>query len=159
LPCRRRGGACTGRESWRGDRRRSRMRAAFDRVSSWPPSGWVRRWRANLMPRAFLTIVVCLAAVSCGRVPPAVAPVNEPTTPTKELPKDWVLEDIIDAMPPRSDNGPTDVLAWKIVEDDRPWRVEYCLAIKHLRKPTENQEHWVLASLAHSSREGKEWNF
>lgn len=111
------------------------------------------------MRGSLLAIGVCLAVVACGRVPPAATPGKASTIPTKELPKDWVLENIVDAMPPRSDDGPTHILAWKVIEDDRPVRVEYCLAIKQLRKPTENQEQWVLASLAHNPREGKEWNF
>jgi hypothetical protein len=79
--------------------------------------------------------------------------------PTKEMPKAWRLEDIADAAPPRSDDGPTHVLAWKIVEDDRPLRVEYCLVLKELKKPTKDQGRWVLASLARNPAKGKEWNF
>jgi hypothetical protein len=78
---------------------------------------------------------------------------------TRELPKDWQIDEIADAMPPRSDDGPTHVLAWKILEDDRPHRVEYCLGVKHLTKATEKQEQWVLASLARNPAKGKEWNF
>jgi hypothetical protein len=69
------------------------------------------------------------------------------------------VEDIADAAPPRSDDGATHVLAWKIIEDDRPLRVEYCLVLKEMKKPTKDQERWVIASLVRNPAKGKEWNF
>jgi hypothetical protein len=69
------------------------------------------------------------------------------------------MEDIADAAPPRSDAGPTHVLAWKILEDDRPVRVEYCLVLKQLKKPTKKQGRWKVASLVRNPAQGKEWNF
>jgi len=104
------------------------------------------------MRSSLLAIWVCLSISACGTDPPDAVP-------TKELPKDWQVDDITDAMPPRRDDGSTNVLAWKILEDDRPHRAEYCLAIKHLKKATEKQEQWVLASLARNPAKGKQWNF
>jgi hypothetical protein len=77
----------------------------------------------------------------------------------KELPKEWQKDEIVDAMPPRSDSGPTHILAWKIIEDARPLRVEYCLGLKQLNKASDKQEHWILASLARNPAQGKTWNF
>ena len=67
--------------------------------------------------------------------------------------------DIAEAVPPRSDTGPTHVLLWKVVEDARPLCLEYCLVLKELKKPTRDQGHWVLASLVRNPANGKEWNF
>jgi uncharacterized protein (TIGR03067 family) len=83
----------------------------------------------------------------------------QPPATTREIPKAWRLEDIEDAAPPRSDAGPTHVLAWKIVEDDRPLRLEYCLVLKELKKPKKDKGQWVLASLVRNPAKGKEWNF
>jgi hypothetical protein len=88
---------------------------------------------------------------------PATQP--EPVVLTKEIPNKWRIEDIADAAPPRSDEGPTHVLAWKILEDKRPLRIEYCLVVKQLKKPTDKQEKWVLASLVRNPVKGKAWNF
>lgn len=106
-----------------------------------------------MMRGLFPAIWVSLAVSGCGTQPPADAPTEDPPPrkmaplTAKELPKDWVLEEIVDAMPPRSDDGPTYILAWKVTEDNRPRRMRYCLGLKHLRTPTANQEKWVLASL------------
>jgi hypothetical protein len=62
-----------------------------------------------------------------------------------ELPPDWRLEDIDRAMPPYNPGGTTYVLAWKIVEDERPFRVEQCLALKHTDQASDGR--WVIASL------------
>jgi hypothetical protein len=78
---------------------------------------------------------------------------------TKEVPNAWRSEDIADAAPPRSDDGPTHVLAWKIIEDDRPLRLEYCLVLKELKNPTKDQGRWVISSLVRNPAKGKEWNF
>jgi len=78
---------------------------------------------------------------------------------TKEIPEGWRLADIADAAPPRSGPGPVHVLAWKVIEDDRPLRVENCLVLKELKKPTKSQGRWVLASLYRHPAESKQWNF
>jgi len=108
---------------------------------------------------SLFVVGLCLAVTVCGKAPLADTPKQKPMNSTKELPKDWVRADIVDAMPPRSDDGPTHILAWKSLKDDRPWQVEYCLALKHLQNPTKNREKWVLASLIRAPRQGKEWNF
>jgi hypothetical protein len=111
---------------------------------------------------------VLLSACDSQRPPPQApkpdVPVERvaaaaPGPITKELPMQWQKDDIVDAMPPRSDNGPTYILAWKIVEDARPVRVEFCLGLKQLNKITEKQEKWVIASLVRNPAQGKDWNF
>jgi hypothetical protein len=71
----------------------------------------------------------------------------------------WQKDDIVDAMPPRSDDGPTHILAWKIVEDARPLRVEYCLGLKKLSKAKDKRANWVMASLVRNPAQGKSWDF
>jgi hypothetical protein len=65
---------------------------------------------------------------------------------TSELPEGWRLEDIDKAIPPYRVRGTTFVLAWKIVEDDRPLCAEQCLVLKHMEE-TDRKERWVLASV------------
>jgi hypothetical protein len=74
----------------------------------------------------------------------------------KEIPAAWQRKDIADAAPPRSDAGPTHILVWKIVDDDRPLRVEDCLVLKELKTPRSDQRRWVLASLYRHPAEGTE---
>jgi hypothetical protein len=62
-----------------------------------------------------------------------------------ELPAGWRLEDIDRAMPSYGPGGTTYVLAWKIVEDDRPLRLEQCVALKHTDEASDGR--WVIASL------------
>jgi hypothetical protein len=119
------------------------------------------------MRQRFAVICVVTILSSCG---PAPVVVQEPVRKEvqedhlaavviKELPEDWNLDEILDAMPPRSDDGPTHVIAWKLLKDDRPMTVHYCLAVKKLKKPTEKNENWVVASLARNPAMGKEWRF
>jgi hypothetical protein len=60
-----------------------------------------------------------------------------------ELPPAWDLEEISQATPPYAVDGTAHVLAWKILEDDRPLRVESCLVLKAL----ENDEGYSLVHL------------
>lgn len=59
------------------------------------------------------------------------------------FPKDWSLEEIAKAAHPSAVPGATHVLAWKCIEDDRPWRVEDCLVVCRL-----NEVDWYLANVA-----------
>jgi hypothetical protein len=82
---------------------------------------------------------------------------DEKPTPN-ELPRAWSLEEIAKATPPYGAEGHVHVLAWKVVTDARPWRVESCLVFKvldkkegyclaHLyRHPTAKKPEWHLAS-------------
>jgi hypothetical protein len=63
-----------------------------------------------------------------------------------ELPRGWSLEEIEKATPPYGADGRIYVLAWKVVQDDRPLRVETCLVLKELTKESEHGR-WCLAHL------------
>jgi hypothetical protein len=81
-----------------------------------------------------------------------------------ELPRSWSLEEIAKETPPYGTEGRVYVLAWKIIEDDRPLRVESCLVLKvldknegyelaHLyRHPADKKPEWQL-SMTHVSGE------
>src|SRR5262245_30834736 len=133
------------------------------------------------MPRrATMLLLLALAAgIGYGRFSvPLLLPlvsddvvVEEPeekVVPT-ELPPSWSLEDIAKESPPYGTNDPVHVLAWKIVEDERPLRVESCLVLKvlgrnngytlsHLfRHPAGKKPEWQL-SVAHvSGKEGTKY--
>lgn len=77
-----------------------------------------------------------------------------------ELPRSWSLEEITKQTPPYAAGGRVYVLAWKVVEDDRPLRLESCLVLRvldknegycltHLyRHPADKKPEWQL-SMAH----------
>jgi hypothetical protein len=60
-----------------------------------------------------------------------------------ELPRSWSMEHIAKQAPPIETKEPVYVLAWKVMEDDRPMRVESCLVLKVL----ENNKRYCLAHL------------
>jgi hypothetical protein len=73
------------------------------------------------------------------------------------LPRGWSRTEIAKEMPPYGADGKVYVLAWKIVEDERPLRVESCLVLKVL--PDESEEgRWCLAQLyRHPNSKKPEW--
>ncbi|WP_020472832.1 hypothetical protein [Zavarzinella formosa] len=97
-----------------------------------------------------IAVLLLMTVAAC----PAGEPLAKPAP--NELPRSWSLEEIDKQMPgPRGDR--VYVLAWKIVEDDRPLRVESCLAIRvfdknegyglwHLwRHPADKNLKWQVA--------------
>src|SRR5262249_55407689 len=66
-----------------------------------------------------------------------------------ELPSSWNLADIDKAILPKSAKGRLYVLAWHIMEDHRPLRVESCLVLKELDDGY---------CLVHLYRHSPEWN-
>ena len=108
------------------------------------------------MRSLIMSICACVALAPAGAKPSAVQGDAKPgpsqPAATKEIPAGWRRGDIADAAPPRSDGGPAHVLAWKSLEDDRPWRVDYCLVLKELKKPNKDGARWVLASLARNPK-------
>ncbi len=50
-----------------------------------------------------------------------------------ELPRSWNLEEIAKATPPYGTEGPVYVLAWQVLEDDRPWLRRRRVAASALR--------------------------
>jgi len=86
-----------------------------------------------------------------------------------ELPRSWSLEEIEKQTPPYGAKGRVYVLAWKVMEDDRPLRVESCLVLKALdknkgyslahlyRHPAEKKPEWQLSRLHVSGKEGTKY--
>jgi hypothetical protein len=89
-----------------------------------------------------------------------------------ELPPSWTLEDIASQTPPYGARGRVYVLAWKILEDERPIRFESCLALKvldrddgygrwclaHLyRHPDDTKPEWQLSTIHVSGRPGTKY--
>ena len=82
--------------------------------------------------------VAAAAPVPNGARPKDAAP--------SELPRGWDLAEIEEAAPPYGAGGRVSVLAWKVVEDDRPLRVETCLVLKDLGGEAKDRR-WCLAHL------------
>ena len=81
---------------------------------------------------------------------------DPPPAVPNELPRSWSLEEIALQTPPFETPGRVYVLAWSIIEDERPVRVESCLALKvladgrhsfaHLyRRPDQPASGWQIA--------------
>ena len=98
---------------------------------------------------AFALAILSLSAVSTNAADPPPAVPNE-------LPRSWSMEEIALQVPPFQTPGRVYVLAWSIVEDERPLRVESCLALKvladgrhsfaHLyRRPDQPASGWQIA--------------
>jgi hypothetical protein len=74
-----------------------------------------------------------------------------------ELPRSWSLEDISKATPLSTAGGRVYVLAWKVVQDERPVRVERCLVMRVLDL-NDGDGRWILAHLARRPDEDNpEW--
>jgi hypothetical protein len=88
------------------------------------------------------------------------------------IPASWDLKAIEQVMPPYATPGRVHVLAWKVVEDDRPLRIESALVLKvmtegkgarallaHLyRWPKEKDPEWQLAQTHVTGEPGSvEW--
>jgi len=72
-----------------------------------------------------------------------------------ELPRSWSMEEICKAAPPYGGEGRVYVLAWQIIEDDRPMRIESCLVLQVL----ENEKRYTLSHLyRHPDVKKPEWN-
>jgi hypothetical protein len=75
---------------------------------------------------------------------------------TEGMPKEWKLEEINDGLPYRWEPGEVHVLAWEVIEDDRPWKVTQALVLKRFDKPTEKGGHrWVLAQVYQQTRDAE----
>ncbi len=69
---------------------------------------------------------------------------------TDPTPKEWHLDRINDGLPYRWEKGTVHVLAWEVVEDDRPWKYTQALVLKRFDQPTEKGGNvWLLAHLYH----------
>src|SRR5262249_795195 len=84
-----------------------------------------RRWAHKFQAFVALAIFGTLCATLWAVYQRAAAVPNE-------LPRSWSLGEIAAQTPPYGTGGRVYVLAWKVVEDDRPLRVESCLVLKVL---------------------------
>jgi hypothetical protein len=93
------------------------------------------------------------ASLFIGAVWPAPYAQEKPVP--NELPRTWSLDEIAKETPSYGVDGRVFVLAWKIMEDHRPLRVESCLVLKVLDK----NEGYCLAHLfRHPSQKKPEWH-
>jgi hypothetical protein len=75
-----------------------------------------------------------------------------------ELPRSWSLAEMTEATPPYRVEGRVYALAWQVVEDERPVRVESCLVLKVLEQE-DGHGRWCLAHLYRRPDEEKpEWS-
>ena len=75
---------------------------------------------------------------------------------TEATPKEWKPAEINDGLPYRWEPGEVHVLAWEVIEDDRPWKVTQALVLKRFDKPTEKGGHrWVLAQVYQQTRDAE----
>lgn len=101
----------------------------------------------------------CLGAVAMLVVvwPVGSAARSQETSPPNELPRSWNLEEIAKQTPPYGAEGRVHVLAWKVMVDDRPLRVESCLVLKVLDTDSD-YGRWCLAHLyRHPGEKKPEW--
>jgi hypothetical protein len=72
-------------------------------------------------------------------------------------PREWRANQINDGLPYRWEWGAVHLLAWEVIEDDRPWKYTQILVLKRFYWPTEKGGHrWVLAHLYHDPMDS-EW--
>src|SRR5262249_22956101 len=76
---------------------------------------------------------------------------------TDPQPREWRMNQINDGLPYRWEWGTVHLLAWEVIEDDRPWKYTQILVLKRFFWPTEQGGHkWVLAQLYHDPKDS-EW--
>jgi hypothetical protein len=85
-----------------------------------------------------LIVLLTLCALGLGAAPPAVGP--------DELPTAWKLDEIKKAVLPSDPDCRAYVLAWKVVEDERPLRVESCLVLT-VHPKDDGSAWWTLTHL------------
>jgi hypothetical protein len=119
-----------------------------------PPQQAARGWRQLAFPVVGIGLfaTALLFFVYFTREHPPTTP---PVLPN-ELPDGWRLDEIDQATPPNGVRGTTYVLAWKIVEDERPLRVEECIVMKQLQE-SDRGGGWVLADLYRHPTLKNEW--
>ena len=101
------------------------------------------------IPRLFGVLAASLVAVTTQS-----SAFPQAKTVPNELPRSWNLDDIAKATPPYGTKDPVYVLAWKVMQDERPLRVESCLVLKVFDK----NEGYCLAHLyRHPTVEKPEW--
>ena len=97
-----------------------------------------------------------VTAFAVAYIPGSPVASDEKPVPN-ELPRSWSLGEVARKTPPYGAEGRVYVLAWKVVEDDRPLRVESCLVLKVLAAES-RLGRWCLAHLyRHPAMDKPEW--
>jgi hypothetical protein len=115
----------------------------------------------SLLSRFVALAMLLVGALSAAAAEPGAPQSQQPEPQAQqavanELPRTWSLDEIALQMPPFETPGRVYVLAWSILEDERPVRVESCLALKvladgrhafaHLyRRPDQPESGWQIA--------------
>jgi hypothetical protein len=94
--------------------------------------------------RIIFIIVGVMAVLIAGSPGPAFVQDIRPTTDV--IPADWSITELSKVTPPVDDESRFYVLAWEVIEDDRPLRVEKCLVLRVLDKD-DGFGQWCLAKL------------
>ncbi|HEV3144624.1 MAG TPA: hypothetical protein VGZ47_12115 [Gemmataceae bacterium] len=112
--------------------------------------------RTILAARLFMAVAIHLFVVcTLNSVGQAQQKPDQPVP--NELPRSWSVEEIAKATPPYGAEGKVYVLAWAVREDQLPFRVEICLAMKVLDKD-DGYGRWCLAHLyRHPADKNPEW--
>ena len=106
------------------------------------------------MQRATIFCTVgAAAAVLVGNAVGAAQGTQKPPVPN-ELPRSWSLEEIAKEAPPYGTQGRVYVLAWQVIEDKRPLRVESCLILKVVKEDA-GSSRWMLSHLYRHPMEKK----
>ena len=112
--------------------------------------------RQLAFPLMLLGLVICSQDLPAQADRPKKPMLDAKTADDEAFPKARAIEEIAKAADPSATPGNTHVLAWKIIEDNRPFRVEYCLVLCRL-KEREKKDVWLLASLARNEA-SKQWS-
>src|SRR5262249_18311503 len=75
-----------------------------------------------------------ILAVALSDAPPKPTPFPLRTDPP---PKEWRLDQIKDGLPYRWEKGAVHILAWEVIEDDRPHQYTQILVLKRFDQLTE----------------------
>lgn len=105
-----------------------------------------------MTPRLALTIgslALLFAAATSARAASKPDPCGYPSN--------WKIQEIARAVSPSDSKGRTYVLAWKVVEDDRPLRVESCLVLQEIG-PEEGGGYFLAHLYRHPGDKKPEWN-
>lgn len=96
-------------------------------------------------------IAFALAVLTISLAAPAP---NPPVFPLRidPPPKEWKADEINEGLPYRWEKGVVHILAWEVIEDDRPWKFAQVLVLKKFDRPIlrEKGEYkwvWLLAHL------------
>ena len=117
------------------------------------------QWMQRISCSTLAIFALCTFSFACPRmkfVKPKSVPIKPVTSKAvpNELPRSWSIEEIGKESPPYGAEGRVYVLAWQILEDDRPMRVESCLVLQIFEK---EQEYTLSHLYRHPDAKKPEW--